>query len=163
MVGKSVIDISTVPRYACYEELYDCIKQCHIDQEGHSGIRKMEKTVAKHFINISREMCVKFINACRCQLDCKHPAKPDDVKPIISSTFNSRGQVDLINMTAYKDGNYEWILHYQDHHDKMSYLCAMENKKPATVASKLLPLFLQQGAPMILQSDNGREFVGSNC
>jgi hypothetical protein len=35
----------------------------------------------------------------------------------------------------------------------------MENKKPATVASKLLPLFLQQGAPMILQSDNGREFV----
>jgi hypothetical protein len=111
-------------------------------------------------------MCVKFINACRCQLDRKHPGKhkhpgkPDDVKPIISSTFNSRGQVDLINMTAYKDGKYEWILHYQDHHDKMSYLCVMENKKPATVASKLLPLFLQQGAPMILQSDNGREFVG---
>jgi hypothetical protein len=47
----------------------------------------------------------------------------------------------------------------QDHHDKMSYLCGMENKKPSTVASKLLPLFLQQGAPMILQSDNGREFV----
>ena len=47
----------------------------------------------------------------------------------------------------------------QDHHDKMSYLCAVENKKPATVASKLLPLFLQQGAPMILQSDNGREYV----
>jgi hypothetical protein len=34
-----------------------------------------------------------------------------------------------------------------------------KNKKPATVASKLLPLFLQQGTPMILQSDNGREFV----
>jgi hypothetical protein len=41
----------------------------------------------------------------------------------------------------------------------MSYLCAMENRKPATVASKLPPLFLQQGALMILQSDNGREFV----
>ncbi len=62
-------------------------------------------------------------------------------------------------MTAYKDGKFEWILHYQHHHDKMSYLCATENRKPATVASKLLPLFLQQGAPMILQSDNGREFV----
>ncbi len=35
----------------------------------------------------------------------------------------------------------------------------MENKKPATVASKLLSLFLQQGAHMTLQSDNGREFV----
>jgi hypothetical protein len=62
-------------------------------------------------------------------------------------------------MTVYKDGTYESILHYQDHHDKMSYLCALENKKPATVSSKLLPLFLQQGDPMILQSDNGREFV----
>ena len=143
VVGKSVIDISTVPRYACYEELYDCIKQCHIDQEGHSGIRKTEAAVRKQFVNISRQMCVRFINACRCQLDRKHPAKSDDVKPIISSTFNSRGQVDLINMTAYKDEKSEWILHYQDHHDKMSFLCALENKKPVTVASKLLPLFLQ--------------------
>jgi hypothetical protein len=41
----------------------------------------------------------------------------------------------------------------------MSYLCAIKNRKPATVASKLLPLFLQQGAPMILQSDNGGKFV----
>ena len=47
MVGKSIIDISTVPRYACYEELYDCMKQCHIDQEGHSGIRKTEKNRCK--------------------------------------------------------------------------------------------------------------------
>ncbi len=45
VVGKSVIDISSVPRYACYEELYDCIKQCHTDQEGHSGIRKTEASV----------------------------------------------------------------------------------------------------------------------
>jgi hypothetical protein len=56
VVGKSVIDISTVPRYACYEELYNYIKQCHIDQEGHSGSRKTENAFIKHF-NISREMC----------------------------------------------------------------------------------------------------------
>jgi hypothetical protein len=83
------------------------------------------------------------------------------MKPIINSAFNSRGQVDLINMTAYRDGKYEWILYCHDHYNKMSYLCAMENRKPATVASKLLPLFLQQGAPMILQSDNGREFLAT--
>jgi hypothetical protein len=60
-VRKSVIDISTVPRYACYEELYDCIKQCHIDQEGHSGIRKIETSVKNHFVNISREMCASSL------------------------------------------------------------------------------------------------------
>jgi len=159
VVGKTVVDISTVPRYVCYEELYDAIRECHIDQEGHSGIRKTESSTRKHYVNVSRTMCEKFIAACSCQLDRKHPAKSDDIKPIISSSFNSRGQVDLINMTAYKDGPYQWILHYQDHHDKMSYLCAMEDKKPKTVAFHLLPLFLQQGAPLILQSDNGREFV----
>jgi hypothetical protein len=128
VVGKTGVDISTIPRYVCYKELYDAIRECHIDQEGHSGIRKMESSTRKHYVNVSRTMCEKFIAACSCQLDRKHPAKPDDIKPIISSSFNSRGQVDLINMTAYKDGPYQWILHYQDHHDKMSYLCAMEDK-----------------------------------
>jgi hypothetical protein len=104
-------------------------------------------------------MIEKFIASCTCQLDRKHPGKPDDVKPIISSSFNSRGQVDLINMTAYPDGNMRWILHYQDHHDKMSYLRALPDKEAKTVALELLPLFLMQGAPIILQSDNGREFV----
>ena len=104
-------------------------------------------------------MWEKFIAACSSQLNRKPPSRADDVNPIISSSFNSRDQVDLINMTAYPDGSFMWILHYQDHHDKMSYLCALENKEARTVATKLLPLFLLQGAPLILQSDNGREFV----
>jgi hypothetical protein len=54
------------------------------------------------------------------QLDCKHPSRPDDMRPTISSTFNSRGHVGLINMTAYTHGPYIWTLHYQVHHDKMS-------------------------------------------
>jgi hypothetical protein len=41
----------------------------------------------------------------------------------------------------------------------ISYLCALQNKQASTVAMKLLLLFLQQEAPMILQSDNGWEFV----
>jgi hypothetical protein len=63
-----------------------------------------------------------------------HLTKPDYVKPIISSTFNSRGQVDLINMTAYPDGKMKWILHYQDQHDKMSYLCAMPSREAKSIA-----------------------------
>jgi hypothetical protein len=159
MVGRTTIDISTVPWYVCYEELYDAIHQCHIDQEGHSGIRKTENSIKRHYVNVSRTMVEKFVAACSCQLDHKQTTKPDGVRPIVSSSFNSRSQVDLINMSATQDPPYNWVLHYQDHHDKMSYLCAIENKKPSTVAHKLLPLFLQQGAPLILQSDDGRELV----
>ncbi len=53
----------------------------------------------------------------------------------------------------------EHKLHYQDHHDKMSYLCSMENKEVKTSPYKLLPLFLQQGVTQILQSYSGRVFL----
>ncbi len=81
-------------------------------------------------------MVEKFIAACSRQLGCKQTTEPDDVRPIISSSFNSRGQVDLINMIATPDPPYNWILHYQDHHEKMSYLCAIENKQASTVLFK---------------------------
>jgi hypothetical protein len=106
VVGKTTIDISTVPRYVCYEELYDAIHQRHINQEEHSGIRKTEYATKRHYVNVSRTMVEKFIAACSCQLDRKQTTKPDDVRPIISSSFNSRGQVDLINMAATPDPPY---------------------------------------------------------
>ncbi len=126
---------------------------------GHSGIRRTENTAQQHYVNVSHVMIDKFVAGCFYQLDRKFPTKPKDIEPNISSHFNSGGQVDLINMTAYPDGNMYWILHYQDHHDKMSYLKALPNKRPATIAAVLFILFLQQGAPVILQSDNGSEFV----
>jgi hypothetical protein len=50
-------------------------------------------------------MCKNLIAACSCQVDQKHSAKVyDDMKHKIDSTFNSRGQLHLINMTAYPDG-----------------------------------------------------------
>jgi hypothetical protein len=46
-------------------------------------------------------MCNYLIAACSCQLDQKHSAKAfDDMKDKI----NSRGQLYLINMSAYPDG-----------------------------------------------------------
>ncbi len=54
MVGKTTIDISTILRYLGYEELYDAIHQCHIDQEGHFGIIKTEGQDKKHYMKISR-------------------------------------------------------------------------------------------------------------
>ncbi len=157
--GKEEVAVRTVPRHCCYEDMFEAISKCHIDQERHSGIRKTENSVKRHYVNISRTMVEMFIAFCSCQLDRKHPAKPDDIRPIISPTFNHGGQADLINMTAYPDGKMKWILHYQDHHDKMSYLQAMPDKETKTIALELAPLFLMQGAPVILQSNIGREFV----
>jgi hypothetical protein len=37
------------------------------------------------------------------------------VRPILSSAFNSRGRVDLVDMQSMPDGIYRSIMNYQDH------------------------------------------------
>ncbi|XP_043462827.1 KRAB-A domain-containing protein 2-like [Leptopilina heterotoma] len=48
---------------------------------------------------------------------------------------------------------------YQDHLTKFVILRPLSSKRAAEIAYQLLDIFLTFGAPVILQSDNGREFV----
>ncbi|XP_060846452.1 KRAB-A domain-containing protein 2-like [Rhopalosiphum padi] len=50
-------------------------------------------------------------------------------------------------------------MNYQDHATKYLYLRPLTSKRATEVAHELLKNFLEQGAPQILQSDNGREFT----
>jgi hypothetical protein len=61
VTDKDVVDVSELPRYCCYDDLFGAIHKCHVDQEGHSGIRKTEAAVKRHYVNISRAMVEKFI------------------------------------------------------------------------------------------------------
>ncbi|CAM4741905.1 unnamed protein product [Rotaria magnacalcarata] len=81
------------------------------------------------------------------------------IRPIISNDFHSRGQVDLIDMQSSPDGKFKFILNYQDHFTKFCILRPLKSKTAAEVAYNLLDIFTTFGAPAILQSDNGREFV----
>lgn len=62
-------------------------------------------------------------------------------------------------MQSQVDGPYKWIMNYQDHCSKFVVLRPLHSKRAAEVAAALCDIFLTFGAPMILQSDNGREFV----
>ena len=83
------------------------------------------------------------------------------MKPMVFSAFNSRGQVDLIDMQTQPDGKFKFILNYQDHLTKYVTLRVLTCKRAEAVAAKLLEIFLTFGVPVVLQSDNGREFVNS--
>ena len=80
------------------------------------------------------------------------------VKPMIFKEFNSRRQVDLIHFQTFADGEYKFMV-TQDHLTKFVPLKALKSRKAAEVAYHLLDIFTAFGAPCILQSDNGREFV----
>ena len=83
------------------------------------------------------------------------------IKPMIFSEMNSRAQVDLIDMQSQPDGELKWILVYQDHLTKFGQLRPVTSTRAPEIAYQLLDIFRIFGAPSILQSDNGREFMNS--
>ena len=84
---------------------------------------------------------------------------------IVSSHFGHRGQMDLIDLQSCKDVvieghlEYKWLFHYQDHFFKFSILAPCTSKSPQEVAHVIIKDVISViGAPMLLQSDNGKEF-----
>lgn len=67
--------------------------------------------------------------------------------------------MDLIDFTSVPDGDYLWILHMRDHYSKFSWAFPLKSKRAAGVAECFKNTFSLFGAPRILQSDNGKEFV----
>lgn len=74
-------------------------------------------------------------------------------------TSNSRCQVDLIDFQSQPAVNYKFILIYQDLFTKCLALRPLCTKTAKTNATQVNDICLLFGAPCILQSDNGREFV----
>jgi hypothetical protein len=72
--------------------------------------------------------------------------------------------MDLIDMRTRPDANdngktYRWILQLKDHFSKFCWAKPLEHKQADEVYNCTREIFFLFGAPHILQSDNGREFV----
>ncbi|XP_022177881.1 KRAB-A domain-containing protein 2-like [Myzus persicae] len=140
-------------------EMFDILHMAHINC-GHGGRNRMEHSIKQKYKNITRDIIVLYLQLCEiCNKKHAHPKKGLVIKPILSKTFNSRAQVDLIDMQSNKDGNFKFILVYQDHFTKFVSLRPLKTKTASEVAYNLIDIFCIFGAPCILQSDNGREFV----
>lgn len=116
----------------------NCIKQHGMEEE------------TKRFIiwkrNATFQMAVEVFTKTR-----KHAGLV--VTPI---TFSKGGQVDLIGYQSWADGKFKWFQYYQDHVNKFLYLRPLKTKRVAKIAMELFQMFLEQGAPVILQSDHGQ-------
>ena len=62
-------------------------------------------------------------------------------------------------MQTNKDGRYRFIQHYQEYLTKFHIIRPLKTKTADEVAHEPLFMFLNIGAPHILQSDNGREYT----
>ncbi len=117
------------PRIAQQHEVFDIIHRCH-HQISHRKVLITWKKIHQYYSNISQEMVKEYIDLCIIcgTQEASRPSKMKLLKPILSKPFNDRGQVDLIDMQSINDGEYNWILHYQDHLTKFTYLRALKNK-----------------------------------
>ncbi|KFD61180.1 hypothetical protein M514_26667 [Trichuris suis] len=112
--------------------------------------------------NVTRYDIELYLQICEpCQKKQKGAEKGAVVLPMVFSDFNSRCQVDLIDFQSHHDGEYKFIMAYQDHLTKFVVLKALKSKKAEEVAHNLVDIFTLLGAPSILQSDNGRELANN--
>lgn len=101
-----------------------------------------------------------FLACCEnCQRKASAPKKGLVVKPILSNDMNSRCQVDLIDMQSSPDGEFKFIMVYQDHLTKFIQLRPLKTKSAEEVAVAISSIFAIFGAPSILHTDNGKEFA----
>uniref|UniRef100_A0A8C0JS55 SCAN domain containing 3 n=1 Tax=Canis lupus dingo TaxID=286419 RepID=A0A8C0JS55_CANLU len=142
--------------YLHSEELFDILHDTHLSI-GHGGRTRMEKELQAKYKNITKEVIMLYLTLCKpCQQKNSKLKKVLTSKPI--KEVNSRCQVDLIDMQSSPDGEYKFIMHYQDLHTKLSFLRSLKSKRPKEIAHALLDIFTIIGAPSVLQSNNGREF-----
>src|ERR1700761_1642397 len=140
--------------------MFDIVKRAHV-ATGHGGRDKMMKELSSKYANITIDVLDIFKSLClQCMKKRKrHGVKGVVVRPLITKDFGSRGQVDLVDMQSMPNGQYKWIMVYQDHLMKFCILPPLTSKRAAEVAHQLMDIFLIFGAPHILQSDNGAEFT----
>ncbi|XP_068235798.1 KRAB-A domain-containing protein 2-like [Palaemon carinicauda] len=147
---------------ASIEEVFDIVKAAH-EGIGHGGGKKTIAEVKKKWSNITQEVCYLYISFCEhChQKKARKVPKGLVVKPVRSHHIFSRCQIDLINFQTFPDGDYKYIMTFVNHFSKFCVLRPLTTKRAEEVAANLLDIFLTFGAPAILQSDNGREFVNA--
>lgn len=146
---------SPVKYYVHSEEIFDILWTLH-EQKGHARRDVMIPELAI-YENIPRTVLELFLNLCTSCL-AKKKKKGIVTKPLLFNHFWMRCQVDLIDFQTTPDGEYKFIMNFQDHLTKFSILRPLKQKSAEAVARELRSIFALFGAPMILQSDNGREF-----
>ena len=149
-------------RVVAKESLFDLLENIHTEGGKHLGRDRLFAVLKQKYSGFSKDLIQVSLNSCNeCQLQkCKKQLKSTVTKPIRSSNFASRVQIDLIDFQNTPEINRpcNFLMVYQDHLTKFVILRPLRNKSAVEVTDNLLDIFCLFGPPHILQSDNDREF-----
>ena len=139
-------------------DVYDVIWDFH-SRIGHMAQDKTVDAASETHYSVTQELVKLWIQDCPICLE-KQPSNVVHVgakKPIISSNFRDRFQVDLIDMrTLRKEDVYgqmmRWIMTVKDHSTQMVWLTALPFKEAKYVAHELEKYFGFVGYPHIFHT-----------
>jgi hypothetical protein len=116
----------------------------------HGSKNRIEYKLNLKYKNLIREIIIIFLNLCdHCQKKRQYYKNRFNCKPIVSSELNFRCQVDLIDLQTQPDGDYNFIMIYQNRHTQFVILRTLIHKRAEDVAYLLIDIFTTFGAPVI--------------
>ena len=149
------------------EILFDIIHEAHLFLAHAKDCRVTKVHIDGHWWGIPENAVKVYRNLCPQCLRHSRPPAVESLQPLrmmISDTIGSRCQMDLIDYTRRpdmtKDGVFTWILRYVDHFSGFSHVAALKDKSSKSVGNALMRILSTAVLPEILQSDNGKEFLG---
>lgn len=124
----------------------------------------LHQRLMKEFVNISR----KDVNNTLKNIEIKqltHNIEENKiVQPIIASKPMEHWQIDLIDISsiAKQNDNINFLMNVIDIFSKFSWSYPLKNKSSKSIAYSLQQIICIEGAPEIIQSDNGSEFINED-
>lgn len=144
--------IRILPREKYFDVLLDIHTLCK-----HGGRDKMLNYIKNKYY-IPKKPVEIFVSLCpKCHT--KRNGFKNEARMNVSKKLNIRGQVDLIDFQFCPDGDYNWLISYQDDATKYLNLRPLKTNGADEITLELMKIFLTFGAPIILQLDNRHEFV----
>ncbi|XP_032695845.1 KRAB-A domain-containing protein 2 isoform X1 [Lontra canadensis] len=145
--------------YVHKEELFDILHDTHLNI-GHGGRTRMLKELQGKYGNVTKEVIVLYLTLCKqCYQKNPVPKRGLALKPMPSKDADSRCQVEVLDMQSNADGEFKFILYYQDRLTKFIILRPLKAKRARDVVSVLLDVFTILGTPRVLDSGSGVEFT----
>ena len=128
---------------------------------GFRGTEPLYKKIKQSYLGITRQDVADVLKKMELKQYQRIPALKK-LQTIITSRPMEQIQIDLIEVAdwAYFNDKTEFLMTVKDMFSKFAWCIPLKNKSCAVVAERLQHLFLVEGFPEILQSDNGGEFIG---
>jgi hypothetical protein len=129
----------------------------------HTGMKAMYKKSKELYIGFKRENLDNYVSNCTICNRYRPLVRITPIIPILSDFPWQLVQMDCIDLRNYSEFNdgYGWIVNIIDSYSKFMFPVAVKNKTAENIKAALKLQVDREGAPKIVQTDNGKEFNNS--